>query len=291
MLNALPPLTWLRTFEAAARLGGFAAAAAELNVTPSAVSQHVRLLEQRLDAKLFAPAGRGVALTPIGRAYLPTVSGALSRIEERTHELFTKDRRRILRLRIDTTFAMLWLSRRLPSFIEYAPGVDLHVRALTWTGPDDLGEDDCVLWFGSTRRLPPGAVALTQETFIPVASPSVAAEINSPHDVHGRALIHVLADPVGWPDWFREAGLEPGLSESGARFDASGAVLEAAAHSGGLALAKQTFARSYLRAGRLERLPGPVLSPNEGFCFHAPERSGAEATVFLDWLHHELAQA
>ncbi len=291
MIPRLPPPTWLRAFEAAARLGGFTAAAQELGVTPSAISQQIRLLEARLGAPLFSRAGRGVTLTPIGQAYLPAISGAFARMEERTHELFAAGPRRTLRVRVDSSFAMLWLSRRLHRFHTHAPMVDLHISVITWHDPDHLGGEDCAIWFGATDRLPAGAEALTRETFIPVAAPSVATEIRGIEDVIGRPLIHVLADPVGWRDWFVGARLDPSLSVQGPRFDASAGVLEMSAHGGGLALAKATLAGDYIADGRLVRLPGPALTPSEGFCLFGRRREDGDIRSLSDWLRLELGRA
>ncbi|TIX68957.1 MAG: LysR family transcriptional regulator, partial [Mesorhizobium sp.] len=86
--DALPPLDWLRSFEAAARLSNFTAAAAELGLTQAAVSQHIRALEQRLKTRLFVRLARGVALSPEGAAYLPHIQSAFATIANSTTELF-----------------------------------------------------------------------------------------------------------------------------------------------------------------------------------------------------------
>ena len=84
----MPPLDWLRTFEAAARLSNFTAAAGELGLTQAAVSQHVRSLEDRLKRPLFIRLARGVGLTPEGAAYMPHLQSAFTMIANTTRELF-----------------------------------------------------------------------------------------------------------------------------------------------------------------------------------------------------------
>src|SRR5882757_4813452 len=84
----MPPLDWLRSFEAAARLSNFTAAAAELGLTQAAVSQHVRSLEERLKRPLFIRLPRGVELTPQGAAYLQAVNSAFGVIANSTRKLF-----------------------------------------------------------------------------------------------------------------------------------------------------------------------------------------------------------
>ncbi|TJW71803.1 MAG: LysR family transcriptional regulator, partial [Mesorhizobium sp.] len=80
----MPPLDWLRSFEAAARLSNFTAAATELGLTQAAVSQHIRFLEERLKTRLFARLARGVALSPEGAAYLPHIQSAFAIIGNST---------------------------------------------------------------------------------------------------------------------------------------------------------------------------------------------------------------
>src|SRR5689334_17435096 len=119
----LPPLDWLRVFEACARRENFTAAGADLGITQATVSQQIRLLEERLGVRLFVRLRRGVALTTEGAAYLPHVQSALLSLSRSTAELFGGRGQRAIALRSPISFAALWLAPRLASFGIAFPGV------------------------------------------------------------------------------------------------------------------------------------------------------------------------
>ena len=113
MKRAIPPPNWLHTFEVAARCLSFTDAAQELGITPSAVSQQIRLLEQTLGLPLFHRLPKGLELTGDGLAYLPAVQDGFQRMAESTRALFGEGRTILLALRSTAAFALLWLSPRL----------------------------------------------------------------------------------------------------------------------------------------------------------------------------------
>src|SRR5574340_559073 len=130
MRTGHPPLNWLKAFEAAARHGSFAAAAAELHVTPSAISQHVRALELRLSRKLFDRGANGIAPTSLGRHYAEGLGRAFAMIERATTELSGKGGHEVLIVRVPTSFASQWIAPRLDLFRIAQPQFDLRLTAL-----------------------------------------------------------------------------------------------------------------------------------------------------------------
>jgi LysR family transcriptional regulator, glycine cleavage system transcriptional activator len=121
MITDLPPLTWLRAFEAAARSRSFTHAAAELHLTQAAISKHVKALEQHLRQPLFIRHARSLELTKSGEAYLPSVQDALERLAAGTREVFGPRRTGVLTLRCAVAFAVNWLAPRLPAFFGRQP--------------------------------------------------------------------------------------------------------------------------------------------------------------------------
>ena len=115
-MRSLPPLTALRAFEAAARHGNFAKAAAELGVTAGAVSQHIKGLEERLGIALFRRLARGVRLTEAGRAYLPGIAEGFDRLARATLQVHDSGLAGRLTITVLPSFAAGWLVRRLPGF-------------------------------------------------------------------------------------------------------------------------------------------------------------------------------
>ncbi|RWG69875.1 MAG: LysR family transcriptional regulator, partial [Mesorhizobium sp.] len=124
--DPMPPLDWLRSFEAAARLSNFTAAAAELGLTQAA-SQHIRFLEERLKTRLFARLARGVALSPEGAAYLPHIQSAFAIIGSSTRELFEPRVLQTVTIRVPISFALLVLVPALPDLAKALPWIRLDL--------------------------------------------------------------------------------------------------------------------------------------------------------------------
>ena len=119
MVTRLPNLSWLRTFETAARLGSFTAAGGELGLTQAAVSHQVKALETQLGFSLFERGARSLSLTSMGRAYLPSVRKAIEDLTLSTQGLFGPKVRRSVTLRAPISTAVLWLAPRLKALSEY----------------------------------------------------------------------------------------------------------------------------------------------------------------------------
>ncbi|NJK42512.1 MAG: LysR family transcriptional regulator, partial [Aquincola sp.] len=149
MQSDLPPLTWLRAFEAAARTLSFTEAAAELNLTQAAISKHVRSLEQHLLQPLFIRRPRGVELTRSGAAYLPKVQDALQRLAMGTREVFGQRRSNVLTVRCAVSFAVNWLSPRLPDYLNRNPGKALRLLSNVWNEPFDAQDIDLDIRYGT----------------------------------------------------------------------------------------------------------------------------------------------
>ena len=132
-MSRLPPLNWLRAFEASARALSFTSAAQELSMTQSAVSQQIKSLESALGRVLFLRRARGLELTDEGRGYLPTVQAAFALLEEGTHVLTGRNAPDVLELQVNLSFALFWLSPRLEAFLAEYPWVQLNLATAIWT--------------------------------------------------------------------------------------------------------------------------------------------------------------
>lgn len=170
----MPPLDWLRSFEAAARLSNFTAAAVELGLTQAAVSQHIRFLEERLKTRLFARLARGVALSPEGAAYLPHIQSAFATIGNSTKELFEPRAVQTVSIRVPISFALLVLVPALPDLAKALPRVRLDL--VTIHRPTDYDQPGSALDIRFGNGSFPGREAdrLTVERLVPVAAPPLA---------------------------------------------------------------------------------------------------------------------
>jgi len=294
--HRLPPLNWLRAFEAAARRTSFAAAARELNMTQPAVSYQIRSLEKSLGAALFTRHARRVELTAMGRAYLPTVRSAFSQLAASTAGLFGLGGDRQVTVRCAATFAALWLAPRLPRFHAAHPDIAVRLATSTWAeggraadgGEGDPADVDIRYGDGNWNAY---EIALIQrERSVVVCAPAVREMLGDPPPASACGdcpLIHIMGYETFWQHWFRTAGIEAAPGWHGISVDNSVVALEIAAAGHGLALVFETFARRYLDA---ERLVIPLPHAFESEMAHylvLPERETPlppEALIFRDWL-------
>ena len=285
----LPPFTWLRAFESAARRLSFTEAGEELAISQAAVSQQVRQLEDWLGAPLFKRLVRGLALTDAGIAYLPIVRDGIDRLDIGTEQIFGRLGRRPVTLRATATMASLWLAPRLADFRGANPEVTLRVTTLY--APVDFGQDgiDIEIRYGDGKWPGVRAQKLFEETYFPVCSQEYlrrAPSLARPADLTRHRLIHTLGEREGWGAYFQAScAAAPPLSE-GLQCDSLIVTLEAAAAGGGVALGTAPIVEPLLTSGRLvapleerlrARLAYHVVVPYAG----APSR---EVQLVVDWL-------
>lgn len=249
--TALPPLNWLRAFEAAARGGSFAAAGQALGVTAAAVSQQVRLLEAQLGAPLFRRTAKGLVPTDLGTAYLPSVADGLERLRAGTGEVFGGARRAGRRagplvVRATGSFGLLWLLPRLGRFRRQHP--DIALSLTTRAEPAAFAGDgiDVELRYGSGDWPGLRAERLAAEYAFPVAARPLARRA-----LAEATLLHVIGYREGWPAWCRAAGMREVDTGQGLRFDVSHLALDAARRGLGVALGRWPMVADDLRRGSL----------------------------------------
>jgi len=246
------PLNALRAFEVSARHLSFTRAAGELNLTPTAVSQHVKNLESRFRMVLFRRLPRGLALTEEGQALLPVLAESFERIGGTLATLREARPREVLALGVVATFAIGWLLPRLQGFQQAHPYIDL--RLSTHNNRVDLAAEglDAAVRFGDGHWHGTEALPLMRAPLAPVCAPALATRIRTPRDLGRETLLRSYrADE--WQTWFRAAGVEPPVVR-GMVFDASLALAEAAALGAGVALLPVDLFIRDLRNGRLVRL-------------------------------------
>lgn len=299
--DRLPPLSALRVFEAAARHSSFSKAAEELFVTPGAVSQQIRLLEDHVGTALFLREGRRVVLSEAGRAALPTLRSAFEQLAEAARIMRLPVRKGRVTVSAAPSFAAKWLMPRLTDFNVRFPDTDVWISADM--GMVDFAAADVDL---AIRYGPGGYEGLTEERLLgeavlPVASPALleAAPIRTPDDLRHHTLLHDLGlerDPTcpDWAMWLKAHKVEGADAARGPRFNQSSLVIEAAAAGRGVALAKRTIAAADLAAGRIVA-PFAGLESPLSFAYHLVYPKGRQLTsaqeTFVDWLRTEARGA
>ena len=250
----LPPLNWLRAFEAAARHMSFTGAAQELALTQSSVSQSVKHLEEWLDRPLFLRHPRSLELTEAGAAYLPVLREIFDSLQAGTDDLFGVRRSGPVVLRVTSSLTYVWLVPRLRDFFAAHPDIDLRLVSPEEQTLSGFESADVEIRYGGGDW--PGAAAekLFEEKLFPVCSPDLAqadAPIAAPEDLFAHRLIHVVGEPESWCTWFRAAGLEPRASMRSVQFDLHVMAAHAAMAGVGVALGLWPVVNDALADGRL----------------------------------------
>lgn len=293
MYRDLPPLVWLRAFEVSARLLSFTAAARELHVTQAAVSKHVKSLEHRLRHQLFIRQPRSLELTKWGDAYLPKVQDVLDRLAAGTREVFGPAQDDVLAVRCSVSFAVNWLSPRLPGFLDRHPACRLRILSSVWAEPFDAGSFDLDIQYGTGAFADARSHRLTREVLTPLCTPGLATRLHQPDDLADHRLLHVQGYQEGWATWLAAAGarlVDPGR---GLQTDTSLTAYALASEGAGVALGRRSLEAPYRTGGRLVApfvLEVPIA---EGFFLLEPLEADAQRDVrpFVDWLVAEAAQA
>ncbi|MEL7093527.1 MAG: LysR family transcriptional regulator [Pseudomonadota bacterium] len=258
-MRALPPLNALRTFEAAGRHESFSRAAEELGVGHSAISRHVRGLEQRLGVSLFRDVSRGVQLTADGRAYLHRISPALDVISDATEGLASAPAGRVV-INSEPLFAAKVIAPMLAEMQRVLPEVDLRLVGSTDLADLERFEADLAIRF-ARKGMPEGpADLLSAAPIYPYAAPGVVPEDHlRPEHLAVLPRLRDRRDDF-WPEWADAAGWAcPWLAPEEYRLRGALAI-EAALHRAGVFLASSDVTRNDVAAGRLVRVSEHYIS-------------------------------
>jgi LysR family transcriptional regulator, glycine cleavage system transcriptional activator len=290
-----PSIDALRAFEAAARLGSFERAAAELHVTASAVGKRIATLEELLGTPLLNRGPKALALTAAGKEYLQHVGAALGLLAAVPLHRRAMQRQQRLRVRATPTFARQILVPQLESFTANHPDVELEVVLSIpfLEGAAGTAEADVEVRTAQLQQAPDGAQPLMRDVVVPMASPTLLARLpplRTPADLKAAPLLRTPLDP--WLPWFRAAGLDWPEPSQGPKLVDLGLTLEAAVSGQGVALARPTLARHWLASGSLQPLFGVTAVPQQQYLLI--RHSACEAAdAFCEWLaaHCERASS
>ncbi len=281
--SRLPPMHALAAFESAARLGGFAQAAAELCITPSAVSHRIRQLEAQLGESLFDRSPTGVRLSEAGQRYLGDVREAFDKLAR----LVRDDAPPVWRLRVGVppTFARNLLIPRLPEFYRQWPDIEIEV-AVQAPMQDKPERHDIDIRFGHGRFDERLTTRLFDDVVAVLAAPGYQSRLAlaQPHDLERAELLR--SPLVPWRPWFAAAGLEWPEPARGPSFTDLGILLEAAASGLGAAVCPRRIAGRWTEGGWLVPLFG-IVTPATSTYYTLVQRDQAqrpEVAAFLEWL-------
>jgi LysR family glycine cleavage system transcriptional activator len=294
-------LNALRAFEAAARHLSYVAAAEELNVTPAAVGQLVRGLEEILGVELFHRSQAGVArlvLTDHARASIPDLQAGFDRLALAFQHLKAGQAGITLSVTVPPAFADKWLLPRVEQFAAQHPEYDLRIDTSGRLVDFAADRIDVGIRYGAGHWPWLQATFLLRDQFFPVCSPALlegAHPLRSPADLEHHALIHDKSMAFEssfptWQSWLRNAGRDDIDCERGLQINDSAAVIQAAIAGSGVALGRTSLVAKDLAEGRLVRPFGDDLAYDFAYyVVHRPHAANAPGVAaFKEWL---LAQA
>ncbi len=287
----LPPLNLFRVFDAAARHGSFTAAADELCVTQSAVSQQIRQLEEFLEVRLFRRLPRRVELTREGTALAGAVGESIRMLGRACERIQDPNTPTVLCINASPAIASRWLVPRLKRFMEMNPRVKVTLLATNDAIDFDRQDIDVAIRWGDGRWPGVRAEPLGREMIFPVCSPALlpgGEPLARTRDLTGYTLLQVV-NGTPWSGWFEAAGYVGVDYSESLYFSDAGLMLDAAAEGQGIALASNLLVENDLRSGRLVRAFDTEIESEEGFHILSSLEYGDKPAIagFRAWLREE----
>ena len=286
---SLPPLYALRAFESAARLGSFSLAAAELHVTPGAVSRHISTLESWFDCRLFIRHGPKVEVTGAGRLLANELAVGFQSIE-RACQAF-RHRAGRLRLKAPSTLTMRWLLNVLQAFHQRQARSVVDMTSV-WMDMDsvDFAREpyDCAVLLGNGQFGPDTDSALLfREWLIPVCAPAMAGQAAG--DLSRCELIHPSADRRDWRRWLQKTGIDLPLS-GGKVFETLEQGNMAAISGHGVSVGDLLLSLDAVRDGLLALPFSQAVATGDGYYLVWPKQAAQQAAVrqLLDFMLQHL---
>jgi LysR family transcriptional regulator, glycine cleavage system transcriptional activator len=301
MTTNLATLTPLRTFVAAARLGGFTQASQSLNITQGAVSYQIRTLEEQLEIKLFVRDRRGLVLTSDGAQFLQSVLEALEIVDLAVSRLRTDRGRNALTVTVPTALATKWLISRMADLMVHSQDMELQIVAEDHLVDFRSGDRDAGIRYGNGPWPGVHATQIHRDEIFPVCSPRLLVNGTLPdaESLLEFTLLHETDrnDGPDWQAWLRRAGLSAPADHSlaGASCVICGqasVTIQAAIEGHGVALARGLLIADDLAAGRLVVCLGLSFPSDWAYYFvrpaTAPVRPRVEA--FRAWLTDAISK-
>lgn len=293
----LPPLNSLKAFEAAARRLSISLAAKELGVTPGAVSQQIKVLEDHAGAPLFRRDGGAVALTELGARLQPVLRDAFEQLKRAADIVYGPAGRRSLAVSVPPSFAARWLAPRMVRFSAEHPEIEVWISADMQLTDVAGGRADVAVRYGVGDYPGVRSELLLDAGVIPVCSPALLSgrhPLRKPADLADHTLIHVGAGRVeeprpDWSAWLKARGVSGVDASAGSRYDQTAFAIEDAANGRGVALAPRAFVAADLASGRLVAPFADGYLPTDMAYHVLTRRNGGreEARTFVAWLRRE----
>jgi LysR family glycine cleavage system transcriptional activator len=291
----LPPMKSLIAFEAAARHGSFTQGALEIGITTSAVSHHIRQLEDFLGVPLFNRHAGHAVLTVAGHTYAREVEQAFGMLANATSVIAPQSSNSFLNIAVPNSFSVKWLQPRLERFLKANPHFQVRLATLH-THELDTNRYDIAIAHGPQPSGVKFVEPLLVERLRPLCSPQLVEQLGlrAPQDLAKATLIH-SNNPLNWVDYFRRLGNLAIKPAHDLWLDRSAMAIEAAVNGLGVVLESDILAENELRDGRLIAPFNDQAFTVENISYYlirsSSMRNAMEADVFRKWLLSEIKAA
>ncbi|WP_145524367.1 LysR substrate-binding domain-containing protein [Yersinia vastinensis] len=288
----LPKLTTILAFETAAKTGSLASAAEHLSLTPAAISQQIRQLEQHLGLQLFTRSKSGVALTPQGSAYLAYVQQAFETLRMAQHSIERDKGDLSLNIFALPALASRWLNPHLKQWLSQHPDIDIHIHATHSAVDFNRTSADFYLAFGDEHYPQQEKKRLFQDCVFPVASPNllITPWPEGKHKIN-YPMIHVDWGKEGqflpdWHEWLLSAKWAHCVPNRGPIYNLTSMAIDSAIAGNGILLGQQHLIEKELAEGRLIQLSQHKLPVTKPYYLIYPKRTldKPKAVEFIQWI-------
>ncbi len=300
MKRSLLPLNALRAFDAAARHMSFKLAADDLSVTPAAISQQIRSLEDFLGVELFRRTNRSLVLTEAAQLSLAPLKTAFEHMEEAVDIITDSKTSNVLKVSVSPSFASKWLVPRIANYYTRRPDAVVKISATMLLTDFKVEDTDIAIRYGLGNYDGLYVEEFLRETIFPVCSPDLFKDgelDNTPCSILQHTIIHddsTVEDESApnWSMWLKAAGIDVPDGTPAMHFNNNALAIEAAVAGRGVALARSAIAEEDLKAGRLIKPFGEAVPINFAHHIVCPEDKLKNERVqeFIDWLRSETGK-
>lgn len=292
-MRQLPPLNWLKAFESVARNQSFSLAAKELNVTQSAVSQHIKLLEHHLKTTLFIRKANAIRLTNEARQYLPTLNHAFTSLEDATDNIFG-NRNNVVRIHSDIAFSTLFITPRLADFQKHYPDIELKIHNTVWwqRSQESNIQSKLQIRYGDENWAEQSIKLYTDEIFPVVHKNYSQDKAITLDNIHQHQLFQLTGVRYGWRLWLM--GLDYPLSDNNINpmIESDSSIINylLVQQQKGIGLLSKTLVSYALQTGEFICPFDYKVTTTESYHLIGANKSLNEAEqIFVDWLFQQFS--
>jgi LysR family glycine cleavage system transcriptional activator len=282
-----PNLTWLRSFEAAARLLNFTEAGHELGLTQTAISMHMKSLEATLGCQLFVRRARHLSLSEMGQAYLHSVSEALGNIDLATTNLFGSVAQQMITVRAPISTAELYLAQRLPQFTKANPDISIRLISTIWATSISDEDVDVDIRHGIGNWPGIEIEQISTESIVPIQSKKAQSTGVADLAFQEQPFIHILGFEDMWDRYLLAHNVKNVALKPAMIVDTTAVAVSLVAAGGGNAVIQSRFADSAIATGaEISIIGDPIPFPQSHYLIRGKtqRQQKPEVEIFKEWL-------